>query len=81
MGSLPGGASGKCRRSHGRLRVGPCSCLPHPLAQVAESYVILENESDPEVPISSDGLLFSHTTACPRKVPLRRPGGTAELGP
>ena len=75
--SLPGGASGDWRRSHGRLRVGPCSCLPHPLAQGAESYVILENESDPEVPRSSPGLVSSHTTACPWKVPLRHPDGAA----
>ena len=75
--SLPGGASGAWRRSHGRLRVGPCHCLPHPLAQGAESYVILENESDPEVPRSSPGLVSSHTTARPRKVPLRRPDGAA----
>ena len=76
-GSLPGGASGECGRSHGRLRLGPCSCLPHPLAQVAESYMILENESDPEVPTSSPGLVSSHTTACPWKVPLRHPDGAA----
>lgn len=62
-------------RLRGKLRVVLCNCLPHPLAQITESYMILENESEPNVPTTSPGLVSLHTVAHPWKLPLKHPNG------
>lgn len=57
-------------RPRGKYQVEPCNSLPHPLAQIAESYVILENESEPKVP-QPPGVASSHMRAFAWQLPLQ----------